>query len=71
MADADDDNDQLLLLIGVDNPVSAHSDTVPILLSSKLLATSRPRMMGQRLNPGHDALPVLLLINGLDLPGRR
>jgi hypothetical protein len=69
-ADPDNNNDQLVVSDRVDDSISAHPKTIPILHSSKLLATRRPRVSGQRMNTGHDALTVLLLTKGLDLLGR-
>jgi len=40
-----------------------------MVLSSELLATRRPRILGQRTDASHDALTVLLGVNGLKLLG--
>ena len=71
MPDPDDEDHQLLVLDRVDDPIPAYSDAVPIVLASELLATGRPGSIGQGTDAGNDALTILLLVNGLDLFGRR
>ena len=71
MSNPDHHHEQLPVSDGVDDSIPAHSYPIPIVLSGKLLAPRWPRTMGQRMDGSHDALAVLLLINGLDLLGRR
>ena len=40
-------------------------------LPGELFAPDRPSLLPQRANARHDALPVFLLVNGLNLLGRR
>jgi hypothetical protein len=70
MPDPDHDDEQLPVPDGVDDSIPAHSDTIPSVLSSELLTTRRPRIIGQRTDADHDALTVLFGVNGLNLLGR-
>ena len=70
MPDPDDEDHQLGVTDRVDNPIPAHSNAVPIVFASELLATGQPGIIGQRTDAGDDALTILLLVNGLDLSGR-
>jgi len=71
MTDPDHDDEQLPVPDRVDDSIPADSYAIPVALSGELLATRRPRIIGQRTDASHDALTVLLLVNGLDLLGRR
>ncbi len=70
VSDADDEYQQLIVTDRVHDPVSPHADPVTFTLPSKFLAPDRSRLICQRQDSRHDALPVSLLVNGLDLPGR-
>jgi hypothetical protein len=47
MTDPSHDDEQLPVPDRVDDSIPTHSDTIPIVLSGKLLATRRPRIIGQ------------------------
>jgi hypothetical protein len=70
MPDPDHDDDQFPVPDRVDDSIPADSYAIPIVHSSELLATRRPRIVGQRTDAGHDALTVLFGVNGLKLLGR-
>ena len=70
MPHPDHDDNQFPVPDQVEDAIPAHSYAIPIALSGKLLATRRARIIGQRTDPGHDALTVPLWVNGLDLLGR-
>ncbi len=70
MSHPDDEDEQFRVADGVNDAIAAGPDTVPTLLTGELLATRRPRVIHQRMDAGHDALPILPLINGLDFLGR-
>jgi hypothetical protein len=59
MPDQDHDDEQLPVPDRVDDSIPAHSYTIPIVLSSELFATRRPRIIGRRTDAGRDALTVL------------
>ena len=65
-----DENEQFAVGDGVQNSVSPDTDAVTVALSSKLLAPNWPRLVREPENARNDALPILLLVNGLDLLGR-
>jgi hypothetical protein len=65
-----DENEQFVVGDGVQNSVPPHTDAVTVALPRKLLAPDWPRIVRERENTRNDALPVLLLVNGLDLLGR-
>jgi len=56
MRNPDHDDEQLPVSDRVDDSIPADSYTIPVVLSSELLATKRPRIIGQRTDTGHDAL---------------
>jgi hypothetical protein len=70
MPDPDDEDHQLRVPDRVDDPIPAHSNAVPIVFASELLATGRSGIIGQQTDAVNDALTILLLVNGLDLLGR-
>jgi hypothetical protein len=47
MTDPSHDDEQLPVPDRVDDSIPTHSDTIPIVLSGKLLETRRPRIIGQ------------------------
>jgi len=71
MPDPDDEDHQLRVPDRVDDPIPAYSNAVPIGLAGQLLAAGRAGVIGQRADPGDDALTILLLVDSLDLFGRR
>jgi hypothetical protein len=68
--DADDEYQQIDVGNRVDNSMPPDAHTIPSAFAGKLLATDRPRLIRQRQNPRHDALPISLMVDGLDLFGR-
>jgi hypothetical protein len=68
--DPDDEHHQVVVGDRVDNSISTDSDSVAVILAGQLFAPDRPRLIPQRANARHDALPVFLFVNGLDLLGR-
>ena len=70
ICDSYDEHVKLGISDRVDNPISANANSIAIALPRQLLAPDWAWLPGQRQNTRHDALPVLLLVNGLDLLGR-
>ena len=68
--DSYDKNEQFIVCDGVQHSVSPHTDAITVARSSKLLAPNWPRLTREGANTRDDALPVFLLVNGLDLLGR-
>ena len=60
MIDPNHDDDQLAVPNRVNDSMPADSYAISVALSGELLATGRPRLIGQRTDAGHDALTVLL-----------
>ena len=69
--DSNDEHHQLVIGNGVNDSILTDPDAVSIGLSRELFAPCRPRFLRQREYLRHDALPISLLVNGLDLLGRR
>jgi len=69
MPDPDHDDDQFPVTDRVDDSIPADPHAIPIAFSGELLATRRPRILGQRTDAGHDALTVLFGVNGLKFLG--
>ena len=55
---------------GVQHSISPHTDAITVALARKLLAPNWPWLVRKGANTRNDALPVFLLVNGLDLLGR-
>jgi hypothetical protein len=68
--DPNDEDEEFRICDRVKNSIPPSTNPISILLARQFLAPGRPGISGQRSNAGHDALAVLLLINGLDLLGR-
>ena len=71
VTDADDDDLKLRIADGVDDAVAAGPNSIPIFQTSQLLVTWRSGIISQRQDLRNDALPLLLLVNSLDLLGGR
>ena len=71
VCDSDHEHDQLIVGDGIDNSIMTDADAISVTLPSELFAPSRSRFFRQLENLRHDALPISLLVNGLDLLGRR
>ena len=70
VCDPYDENEKFIVCDGVQNSVPPHTDAITVARSSKLLAPNWPRLVREGENARNDALPVFLLVNGLDLLGR-
>jgi hypothetical protein len=70
ICDSYDENLELGISNRVHNPIPADPNPIAIALSRQLLTPDRARLLGELQNARHNALPVFLLVNGLDLLGR-
>jgi hypothetical protein len=66
----DHEDQKIFVLDGIDDSIPANSETIPLTFPGKLLRPVRARLVAQRTDMPHDSLAVLLLVHGLDLPGR-
>lgn len=69
--DPDDDNLKLRIADGVNDAIAAGANPIPVLQTSQFLVAWRSGVFGQRQDLCNDAFPILLLVNSLDLLGRR
>lgn len=70
VSNSHDEDQQFVVGDRVDNSKPTNPNAIPVALTCKLLGSGRPRLVRQGENLRHDALPVSLLVNGLDLLGR-
>ena len=71
MRDSYDEYHQVVIGDRVDDSILTDPDAVSVTLPRELFAPSRSRLFRQGENLRHDALPISLWVNGLDLLGRR
>jgi hypothetical protein len=57
-----------LVIYKIDDPVTALSHPITIIVSGELFRALGPRFCGNRLNSLHDPLPISLSAYGLELP---
>jgi hypothetical protein len=70
MTDLDDQDDTLGVVDRIHYPVVALSDPISIRMAPQFFATWRSRVSGQGFDSRDEPLPVGLLRDGLEFPGR-
>ncbi len=68
--DTDDNHEKLRIAHGVDRSIPTRADTIPAFLSGQFFIPWRPGIVAERPDLRDNSLPVLLLANSFDLPGR-
>ena len=69
MADSEDLDDLQIVVNPIDNAIRALPDAKPVIVARQLLATGRPWVVAESLNPLHDPLAIDLPRHRLDLFG--
>jgi hypothetical protein len=64
------DDEQLLVFDRINHSISSHSDAIPVVFSSELLAALGARIVAEPADRRHDSLSVLLGADRLDFLGR-